>query len=237
MSAIKLIVSCEHGGNMIPPAYLHLFEGQESVLASHRGWDPGTEETATFLAQAFDCPLYTQTVSRLLIEMNRSIGHPELFSEFTSKLSKHKKNDLIQTYYLPYRNQVEEQIAAYISEGFEVLHLSIHSFTPVLHGHVRFVDIGILTDDSHLNEWIFGVLLKQALKKELPEYLIQLNQPYNGADDGFTTYLRKRFDPRSYMGIELEFNQRFVQQEEMLNVRSKLVTSIQSLISSVTPSM
>jgi predicted N-formylglutamate amidohydrolase len=107
----------------------------------------------------------------------------------------------------------------------------------VLHGHVRFVDIGILTDDSHLNEWIFGVLLKQALKKELPEYLIQLNQPYNGADDGFTTYLRKRFDPRSYMGIELEFNQRFVQQEEMLNVRSKLVTSIQSLISSVTPSM
>jgi hypothetical protein len=38
---------------------------------------------------------------------------------------------------------------------------------------------------------------------------VKMNQPYKGTDDGFTTYLRKKFDPEHYAGIELEVNQKY----------------------------
>ncbi len=37
---------------------------------------------------------------------------------------------------------------------------------------------------------------------------IRRNYPYLGKADGFTTYLRRRFLPCDYAGIELEVNQR-----------------------------
>lgn len=38
----SFVVTAEHGGNVVPPEYAHLFSGAEKTLASHRGWDPGT---------------------------------------------------------------------------------------------------------------------------------------------------------------------------------------------------
>ena len=35
------LITCEHGGNRIPPRYRDLFAGCEALLQSHRGYDPG----------------------------------------------------------------------------------------------------------------------------------------------------------------------------------------------------
>ena len=77
------IITCEHGGNRIPAAYRSLFRGQRALLDSHRGHDPGSLVMATALADTFRAPLVASTTSRLLVDLNRSIGHRQLFSEAT----------------------------------------------------------------------------------------------------------------------------------------------------------
>ena len=39
---------------------------------------------------------------------------------------------------------------------------------------------------------------------------IRFNYPYLGISDGFTSYLRKKFNQKNYVGIELEVNQKFL---------------------------
>ena len=90
-----------------------------------------------------------------------------------------------------------------------VLHLSIHSFTPIWHGVERAVDIGILFDPDRKLETNYCQQLKLALEEKLPNQSIKLNEPYKGTDDGFTTWLRKRYADKAYAGIELEVNQKY----------------------------
>lgn len=72
-----LIVSCEHGGNRVPSAFKTLFS--EKFLASHRGYDAGALALARDLAAAARAPLFYSTTSRLLVELNRPLGHPQIF--------------------------------------------------------------------------------------------------------------------------------------------------------------
>jgi predicted N-formylglutamate amidohydrolase len=78
-----VIVTCEHGGNHVPPPYRALFRGRERLLASHRGWDPGALTAARELARVLRAPLIFSRVTRLLIDLNRSPGHRALFSAVT----------------------------------------------------------------------------------------------------------------------------------------------------------
>ena len=82
-----LLITCEHGGKRIPLAFRDLFRGRQALLDSHRGYDPGALAMARQLARAFDAPLVFSTVSRLLIELNRSPGHKQQFSEATRALA------------------------------------------------------------------------------------------------------------------------------------------------------
>src|SRR3954454_24119921 len=72
----RYLVTCEHGGNRIPARYRPLFAGAEALLESHRGYDPGALQLGREIAAALDAPLVSANVSRLLVDLNRSIGHP-----------------------------------------------------------------------------------------------------------------------------------------------------------------
>jgi predicted N-formylglutamate amidohydrolase len=93
-----LIVSCEHGGNDVPRAYATLFAGHATTLATHRGWDPGSLPLARQMASALDAPLYASTTTRLLIDLNRSLGHRQLLSEFTRGLAPAERQQIIDRY-------------------------------------------------------------------------------------------------------------------------------------------
>lgn len=205
---MKLILTCEHGGNEIPPPYLPLFRSAGDVLESHRGYDPGALQLFTEL---MDLAVFAKhnTISRLLVELNRSLHHPQLFSEFTKDLSSEEKKEILDNLYLPYRNEVEEQIGKSIASGENLLHLSIHSFTPRLHGKERNADVGLLYDPSRKWEKEICRDFKTLLLKDDPALKVRFNYPYLGTADGFTTYLRKKF-PKHYAGIEIEVNQKHV---------------------------
>ena len=195
-----LIVTCEHGGFRVPAAYRSLFRGRGAVLSSHRGWDPGALE----LARRFRAPLLFSTTTRLLVELNRSPGHPRLFSEFTRDLDAAAKTRLIARHYLPYRAAVESAVRARRS----VLHLSSHSFTPVLDGEVRRMDVGLLYDPARRGEAAFCARWRAALLRLRPDLVVARNAPYRGTADGLVTHLRRTFGESRYLGIELEVNQK-----------------------------
>jgi len=215
-----IIISCEHGGNSVPDKYKALFAGSEDVLKSHRGWDPGALEVATYLANKLGVPLVSMTTTRLLVEMNRSFDSPELFSEFSGGLSKEEKAAVLNDYYFPYRLSLETQLAALPKPA---LHLSVHSFTPVLNGIVRTVDIGLLFDPFRQQEAEVCTVWREALSVALPSLSIQFNEPYKGTDDGFTTSLKQKFPGEEYLGIELEINQKYVGTKQFELIKSALV--------------
>jgi len=202
------LVTCEHGGNRIPARYRRYFAGREALLRTHRGYDPGALAMARELAQQLNAPLYYATVSRLLIDLNRSIGHPRLYSGAVRDAG--ARREILERYYLPYRSEVEAAIAQAVAQGARVVHFSSHSFTPVLDGEVRNADVGLLYDPGRAAERELCVRWRAALQRAVPEIRVRRNYPYAGKSDGFTSYLRRRFGPGDYVGIELEINQRHV---------------------------
>lgn len=128
---MKIIITCEHGGNEIPLEYQFLFRYAQNKLESHEGWDIGALKLAIEFAKELDGDFFYSEVSRLLVELNRSLNHPKLFSDYTKLLKKDEKNKLLQEYYFPYRNNVIDRINSLIIQGFTVFHLSVHSFTPL----------------------------------------------------------------------------------------------------------
>jgi predicted N-formylglutamate amidohydrolase len=153
--------------------------------------------------------LHFATVTRLLVELNRSLGHPALFSLVTRSLPQDRREALLQRHYHPYRNAVEADIEKAAARNRRVVHLSMHTFTPVLDGTTRRADIGLLYDPHRPGEVTFCRILQASLHARRPDLVVRRNYPYRGASDGFTTALRKRWPPTAYVGIEIEVNQRW----------------------------
>ncbi|MFD2915913.1 N-formylglutamate amidohydrolase [Psychroserpens luteus] len=210
---LKLIITCEHGGNEIPSQYLNLFKAHKSVLESHRGFDLGALDVFEYLKPLSDYSK-SSTTSRLLIELNRSLHHKQLFSEYSKTLNTSEKEHIISTIYVPHRNDIESKISSFISKSETVLHLSIHSFTPTLNGIERDCDIGLLYDSRILLEKQFSAELKSQIKTKSPDLNVRFNYPYLGKADGFTTYLRRKFK-KNYIGIEIEINQKHSKSNQM----------------------
>jgi predicted N-formylglutamate amidohydrolase len=206
----SFLITCEHGGNRIPAPYRRLFRRQRALLASHRGYDPGALVMARALAMALNAPLVTSTTSRLLIDLNRSIGHRQLFSAATRSAPAKLRAKIVEQHYRPYRVQVERLVGQSVSRGRRVIHISSHSFTPTLHGKVRRADVGLLYHPGRQGETALCARWKTSLAAFAPELRVRRNYPYAGRGDGLTSHLRLRFPSNAYVGIELEINQSIV---------------------------
>jgi len=207
--SLAVVVTCEHGGNRVPAEMRDHFPGAQAVLQSHRGWDPGALPLAKRFAAELQVPLFSASVSRLVVELNRSKTHPKLFSEFTRTLKLADRSELLRKYWEPHRERVREAIQSLIAAGKMVIHLSVHTFTEVFDGEVRTTDIGLLYDPCRPLEKELCHLWQKQLRSAHCGWKIRRNDPYKGSSDGFTTHLRTQFDPASYLGIELEVCQKF----------------------------
>jgi predicted N-formylglutamate amidohydrolase len=202
-----LLFSCEHGGNYLPPPYRDLFAGHADLLQSHRGYDLGILPLARQLARDLDAPIETAEITRLLVDLNRSPGHPALFSFISKTLPAGKRAEILQRYYHPHRQAVETRAARLIDAGRQVVHIAVHSFTPELHGRIRTADIGLLYDPARPLEKTFCRRWQQALADLAPQLRVRRNYPYRGAADSLGKALRRRFAAETYLALELEINQ------------------------------
>jgi predicted N-formylglutamate amidohydrolase len=205
-----LVLTCEHGGKRIPASYRGLFEGHQALLDSHRGFDPGALTLARALAGSFAAPLVVSTISRLLVDLNRSIGHPRLHFEVIRQAPPEVRQEILRRYYEPYRARAAARVAQAIAVHGRVVHISSHSFTPELDGKVRNADIGLLYDPARPGEVALCERWKASLEACAPDLTVRRNYPYAGKGDGLTAWFRRRLAPEVYVGIELEVNQKLV---------------------------
>jgi predicted N-formylglutamate amidohydrolase len=210
MGESVLFLTCEHGGNQIPADLQPLFEGAGEVLDTHRGLDHG----ALTLYQLFEKDLkpafaISSETCRLVVDLNRSLHRRTLFSEWTKPLSRDQKRQILDEHYFPYRQAFIDALKKNIDQNKHVLHLSVHSFTPVLNGVVRQTDIGILYHPGRPWEKAIAALWKASLAKYLPQMRVRFNYPYLGKPDGHVAYHRKMYPDPLYAGIELELNSKY----------------------------
>lgn len=210
MKTPALVLSCEHGGNRVPAQWRHLFVGARTWLASHRGWDPGALAMARVLARGLAAPLVAADVTRLLVDLNRAPSNPRVFSRFTRTLPAADRLELLARWHAPHRARVTAAIDRAVARGGPVLHVAVHSFTPVLDGVVRTADVGLLYDPARGHERDAALRWRAALRELAPELRVRMNYPYRGTSDGLTRALRRRHRDRDYAGIELELGQRLL---------------------------
>lgn len=206
---LHLIFTCEHASYRVPREFQCVADRARSALKTHRGYDPGAAQLARHLAKHFGAPLALGKWSRLLIELNRSPHHPRLWSEFSSSLPAAAKRRLLETYYQPFRDRIEEELRRTQRQGRRVLHLSVHSFSPRLDGETRRADLGLLYDPGRKLESKFCETWKGHLNDLAPNLNVRMNYPYRGVADGLTAHFRRHFPKDCYVGIELEVSQKF----------------------------
>ncbi|MCA9598534.1 MAG: N-formylglutamate amidohydrolase [Myxococcales bacterium] len=194
---MRVVLTVEHATNHVPVELRPLFARARRVLDSHRGWDPGALQLARALRRRLDAPLFAGTVSRLVIDLNRSLHHPALVSRWTRDVP---RADLVAHYWQPFRSATREAIDA----AGSVVHLSCHSFTPRLGSEVRNADIGLLYDPARPREVALVRRIHALLGDELR---VRRNYPYRGTADGHTQSLRRSLPKSRYIGIEVELSQ------------------------------
>lgn len=200
-----VVLLCEHASHHIPDRYNGLGLAPSDRL-SHAAWDPGALGVARDLSRRFDAPLVASRVSRLVYDCNRP---PEAASAMPVRseaidvpgnlgLSPDQRAEREATVYRPFCEATGAVLDARRVNQSPTALVTVHSFTPVFHGHTRAVEIGILHDtDDRLAE------LMLADAKTLPHRRIARNEPY-GPADGVTHSLRLHGIARGLPNVMIE---------------------------------
>jgi predicted N-formylglutamate amidohydrolase len=141
-------------------------------------YDPGALRMACDLAAALQAPLVASTVSRLLVDLNRSLSSPQVWSDATRSLLPSHKQAIVSRHYAPYRRRLTGIVAAAVAAGQRVVHLSSHSFTPILDGQVRHADVGLLYDPARPGEVAAAARWQAAMAESAPALRVRRNYPY-----------------------------------------------------------
>ena len=225
-----LFLSSEHASNAVPEFFFFFFKSKEAkaVLKTHRGYDIGAGDVFWELAKILRTSYAIQgAYTRLAIDLNRNSNKNHRYSEFTEQATDVEKQRL-EGYWDGFRDAFLGAVKAELSKKnpSQIIHLSIHSFTPELDGKVRNADIGILYDPSRKKEAAYAKALKKNLETYCPELRVRFNYPYLGKTDGHVTALRKQYKDSEYLGFEIEFNQGMLTHSNPADVAQLLAESL-----------
>ena len=215
------MITCEHASNALPDFILRAFRDNaipEDVLESHRGYDIGAYKVFSNLVKRLKPDFHCSgRFTRLVVDLNRSSTSKTFFSEYTIQLPETVKRHAFDLWQ-KYREKIESFVASVIparlrkaakDTPLRIIHLGIHSFTPVLNGVERDADVGILYDPSRPAEATIAEILIKNIREREPGLKIRKNYPYLGKSDGLTTTLRQKFGP-TYARLEIEINQKLL---------------------------
>lgn len=197
-----VLLVCEHAANRIPD-----FLGDMGLTAeareSHIAWDPGALGVARHMAAQMSAPLVHGGVSRLVYDCNRppdAAGAMPVRSEqydipTNATMSADDRQIRVENVYVPFSDALSGQITQHPSLQLMV---TVHSFTPVYHGQMRDVELGIL----HGKDDRFALAMMQAVPTDSP-YVTRLNEPYS-ATDGVAHTLDTHAWPNGLANVMIE---------------------------------
>jgi predicted N-formylglutamate amidohydrolase len=198
------VVVCEHASNAIPERFAGLgLSGK--ALESHIAWDPGALDVARHMAERLDAPLVRATLSRLMIDCNRPLDAPDLIVLESDSIavpgnhiSEEERRMRFATIHEPFHAVLGRLIDDRLAAGRPTALVSVHSFTPVLHGRARPWEIGIIfgRDRRLADPFIDGL-------KEDGSLVVGVNEPYSPADRVFYTHERHA-EPHGLPSVMIE---------------------------------
>lgn len=204
MSRRSLLFTCEHAANAVPDDLAFLREALgPAIWNTHAAYDLGAIEAARELAERCGASLLASSVSRLVVDTNRSEQHPRVFSAPLRALPRADREAILAAFHRGHRDAVAVSLRA----REPVLHVAVHSFTPALGSEIREMDIGLLYDPGRPVERRLAAKWKARLEERLPGVRLRRNAPYRGVSDGLPTAFRRVLSPGAYAGFELELNQ------------------------------
>jgi predicted N-formylglutamate amidohydrolase len=178
------LLIADHAGQRVPRA-LDQLGLPHSELDRHIGWDIGIAEVTSELAALLGAFAIAQTYSRLVIDCNRPPGVSSSIPESSDgtaipgnqALSATARQQRIDEIFSPYHGRISAELDARNAAARPTLLLSMHSFTPRMHGVDRPWHAGVLYQrDARLAH-----ALRDALRAE-PALVIGDNQPYAVSD-------------------------------------------------------
>lgn len=225
-----ILLVCDHASCRFPKSLgdmgLDPF-ARRCHLAIDIGAGPLTEK----LAESLGVTAVVQNYSRLVVDCNRQLMDPGAFLEYgdgilvpgNRNLHQAEKDLRASALYWPYHAAIDEQLERLRKIGPPPAFISIHSFTPVLNGESRALQIGVLWDkDESLRE----IFLKDF---RAAGYYVGDNEPYSGkAPQDFTIDHHAEEIGLPHVGIEIR--QDLIDDEagvaEIAGVMHRIIVSI-----------
>lgn len=170
-----ILFLCDHASNHVPDDVV--LGVDPALLERHIAIDIGAAPLTRSLASALDAPAILATVSRLVIDLNREVGHDGLIPKRSDGHIIFGNVDLdpaerIARFHRPYHATIEAEI----DRCRPTLLVAVHSFTPALEtgGADRPWEVGILSNrDRRAAEIAVQLLADQG-------FTVGDNQPYSG---------------------------------------------------------
>ena len=231
-----LLLTGDHAGNAVPQALgdLGLPPGE---IARHIGWDIGVAGITRAMAARLKATAVMARYSRLVIDANRPLGHPNsipLVSDGTpvpgnQELSDDDRRRRAAAVYWPYHHAVAEHIGRlHRMEQVPIL-LAMHSFTPTLNvgARPRPWHIGILFGrDERLSRHLLAGL--RGRKYQGGDLIVGANEPYSGVTHAYG--LRVHGSSQGLPHAELEIRQDLIAtaegQEHWATLLAEVLTPI-----------
>lgn len=200
-----ILLVCDHASCRFPKVLGNL--GLDPFARRcHLAIDIGAGSLTERLAKQLGVTAVIAQYSRLVVDCNRQLMDPGAFLEYgdgilvpgNRNLAQADKDHRADTIYWPYHHAIDQQLQRLRAAGPPPAFVSIHSFTPVLNGVSRDVQMGVLWDkDSRLSD-IFIEDFRAA------GYLTGDNEPYSGrAPQDFTIDHHAEEAGLPHVGIEV----------------------------------
>lgn len=204
-SVSPILLVCDHASDRIPRS-LGTMGLDPPARRCHLAIDIGAEN----LARHINSELQTTTVicqySRLVVDCNRELMDAGAFLEFgdgvvipgNRSLGRAQKELRANEIYWPYHRAIAGQIERLRKCGRLPILVSIHSFTPVLDGQPRTIEMGIMWDADRPTSRVLIEGLATA------GYQVGDNEPYSGkAPQDFTIDHHAEAGGLPHVGIEV----------------------------------
>ncbi len=200
-----LVLTCEHAGNELPPN-VEFNDREEEWLEDHWGWDIGAERIVRAMVERESAVAILSRYSRLLCDVNRrrdqwDLVRPHVHGEpigFNDDLTEADIRERVERYHVPYHDAADACLEEVTELNPDVFLLSVHTFTPVLAGEVRDLEIGLLFD--HDQEPYADDLEEELAAEQLD---VVRNEPYSGKE-GFIYSVERHGSNHDVRFLEIE---------------------------------
>jgi predicted N-formylglutamate amidohydrolase len=180
----RFVLLCEHASSHIPQRLGTLGLTQEA-RHTHVAWDIGALTVAQRLSALLDSPLIYPAASRLVIDCNRALDHPNLIVSETVygpvpgnlDMAADERERRIVEVHCPFHQSIHDILLMRLASGVRTSLISIHSFTPIFRGRARPWHFGLIHGcDARLALRLHAELASTSGRE------VGLNEPYAPAD-------------------------------------------------------